>query len=164
MALALSHSYDVALHWSRGFQALEKNMCRNYNWNQPSSGELEVYSRRFNLPVHSWAGSSISSLFSSSRTNSTWLRVLTSSWTWAGKSICQWDSIHLCLPFLCPVDFPSFHIQKQKNIHSSYLGQSPRVSSCLSISSYHYILFNYTTWPKLPLPWGLTSCDTASSR
>ncbi|KAD5317482.1 hypothetical protein E3N88_17428 [Mikania micrantha] len=41
MALAFTQSYDVVLHWSRGFQALEKNLCGNYNRNQPTCGELE---------------------------------------------------------------------------------------------------------------------------
>ncbi|KVI12115.1 Sphingomyelin synthase-like domain-containing protein [Cynara cardunculus var. scolymus] len=88
MALAFSpHSYHVALHRSRGFQAMEKNLCRNCNRNQSSSGELEVYSWRFNLPVHSWPGSSRSSLFSSSRTNSSRRWVLSASCTYNQSSI-----------------------------------------------------------------------------
>lgn len=40
---------DVALHWSRGFKAMEENLCRDYSRDQASCRELEVSSWRSNL-------------------------------------------------------------------------------------------------------------------
>ncbi|WRX23319.1 Sphingomyelin synthase-like domain - like 1 [Theobroma cacao] len=50
------------------------------------------------------------------------------------------------------MDFPSFHHEEQKNLHSSSLVPGASIFSCFSDAPNHHILFNSASGSKLSLP------------
>ncbi|KAG6430649.1 hypothetical protein SASPL_108721 [Salvia splendens] len=58
------------------------------------------------------------------------------------------------LSFVLVMDFPSFHIEDQEDIHSPDMVQGPCIFSRMSVSSDHNFLLYSTAWSKLSLSRG----------
>ncbi|KAG6433832.1 hypothetical protein SASPL_105450 [Salvia splendens] len=56
------------------------------------------------------------------------------------------------LSFVLVMDFPSFHIEDQKDLHSPDMVQGPRIFSRMPVSSHHHFLLYAAARSKLSLP------------
>ncbi|KAK8632950.1 hypothetical protein V6N13_013806 [Hibiscus sabdariffa] len=124
MELVVIRQHDDALHWSRSFKVVEANLCGDNYRDQSSSRQLEIRSCRSHFSVHSWSSCPWNSLFTPARANTSGYWILSSS-----------------------MDFPSFHLQEQKDLYSSGLVQG---LAYLVASQFLRIISFYST--QLPGP------------